>query len=112
MFHLDGRSVEAIWAGTVPSLPKTVDNIPIGDVVKRVKCEILQAASKDWTNWGATVDLTLIVNTQAGITPGVSVINLLAQVVDKARGTFSQSFFSWCWWHLEWASQPHRHDYV
>jgi hypothetical protein len=44
------------------------------------------------TTWVAAVDLTLIVNSQSGVTPGVSLINPLAQVVDKVRGTFPQSF--------------------
>jgi hypothetical protein len=71
-----------------------VANIPISDIVHRIKCEVGDAVNSDteWDGWTAGVDLTLIVNTQAGITPGVSIINPLAQVVDKARGTFSQSF--------------------
>jgi hypothetical protein len=80
------------------------------DVVDRVKCEIWEAltdyvpendppgkeeteTSLEFLNdWNASVSLTLTVDEQSSIAPGVSFINPLTQVVDKTRGTFPQSF--------------------
>jgi hypothetical protein len=76
----------------VPDLEPTVESIPIYKIVERVKCEILDAV-KDPLNvaayaaahhrrsrysflksWTAKIDLTLIVNDQAGVSPNFSVI--------------------------------------
>jgi hypothetical protein len=94
VFAVSVAVIGAVGSGctTVPPLPKEAGNIPISDVVDRIKCEVHDAGHEEWKDWKAGVDLTLIVNTQSGITPGVSFINPLVQAVDKARGTFSQSF--------------------
>jgi hypothetical protein len=94
----------------VPSLQPTTNSIPVYRIVERVKCELIDAIAEELTearlaeaehrksvysfltNWDATVDLTLIANDLSAISPGVSLVNPLKQVVDKARGTFSQSF--------------------
>jgi hypothetical protein len=83
---------------TVPPLGPMSNTIPINAIVDRINCELTQAITpqiEDYPflkTWQARANLTLTVNTQSGITPGVSIIDPLAQIVDKARGTFSQSF--------------------
>lgn len=90
---------------TVPSLQPTSNSIPIRDIVDRIYCELDSALSprmapgaKDINvrnllrTWSARMDLTFTINTSSGISPGVSFITPLTQIVDKARGTFSQSF--------------------
>jgi hypothetical protein len=73
-------------------------SISISEVVKRVKCEIYDA-TKDvqreywWFRyWGAKVDLDLVINEQAGLTPSVAFVNPLHQFKDTFLGTISQSF--------------------
>jgi hypothetical protein len=73
-------------------------SISINEVVKRVKCEIYEA-TKDvqreywWFRyWGAKVDLDLVVNEQAGVTPSVAFLNPLHQFKDTLIGSISQSF--------------------
>ncbi len=72
-------------------------SIPIRDVVKRVKCELYDA-TKDvqkeywWFKyWGAKIDLDLIVNEQAGVTPSLAFLDPLP-TVKNTLGSFSQSF--------------------
>jgi hypothetical protein len=91
---------------TVPTLQPTGKNsIPIRDIVDRIYCELdyalkdrmakdpkKDAVSKLLRDWTAKIDLTFTINTSSGISPGVSFIDPLPQVVDKATGTFSQSF--------------------
>jgi hypothetical protein len=96
----------------LPPLEGRVNNIPVYKVVERVKCELAQAMAVPLSNafgasvdgeppvleytflqdWVARFDLTLIVSAQSGLSPGVSFIDPLNQIVDKARGTFPQSF--------------------
>jgi hypothetical protein len=73
-------------------------SISINAVVKRVKCELYEA-TKDvqreywWFRyWGAKVDLDLVVNEQAGISPSVAFVNPLHQFKDTFIGNISQSF--------------------
>jgi hypothetical protein len=91
---------------SVPPLDTPTNPIRIHDVVDRVKCEIWQALKDDYLqgnykpddpfefleHWNALVSLTLTVDEQSSIAPGISFINPLVQIADKARGTFSQSF--------------------
>lgn len=85
---------------TTPSIEAEAKQVPISAIVERVKCEIWEATKSRLADprfaflkkWDATVDLTLIVNNQAGISPGVSVIAPLKSVTEAAKGTFSQSF--------------------
>jgi hypothetical protein len=74
--------------------------ISINEVVKRVKCELYEA-TKDvqqeywWFRyWGAKVDLDLVVNEQAGLTPSVAFLTPLNAHVfpSKLLGSVSQAF--------------------
>jgi len=100
-------SVAAIAASctSVPPLDSPIYTVPLDKIVERVKCELANAAGPKirppkgekvnggfLKSWTATVDLTFMVDANSGLSPGVSVVNPLVQVVDKARGTFSQSF--------------------
>ena len=85
---------------TTPSIEIETRSVPIVEIVKRVKCEIWLATNErledpDYAflkGWIATVDLTLIVNEQSGISPGVSLIEPLKTVALAGKGTFSQTF--------------------
>ncbi len=67
---------------TVPPLDQATGGIPVRDIVQRVKCEITDAFDKKtqdpkfrWMKtWTAKVDLTLVANAQAGVSPGASLI--------------------------------------
>jgi hypothetical protein len=73
-------------------------SISIREVVARVKCELYDA-TKDvrrdywWFRyWGAKVDLDLIINEQAGLTPSVAFVTPFHPFTSKILGTISQSF--------------------
>jgi len=81
---------------TVPSLDG--NSIAVSDVVERVKCDLADALPDPYkypwmANWVAKVDLTLIVNEQAGLTPTVSFIDLRPNAVVPGVGNIAQSFF-------------------
>ncbi len=90
---------------TLPSLnpidgtePAPDGSISINEVVKRIKCELYDA-TKDvkreywWFRyWGAKVDLDLVVNEEAGLTPSVAFITPYDVFSSKLLGSFSQSF--------------------
>jgi hypothetical protein len=92
----------------VPALDVEAESVRIIDVVKRVKCDIYDAFTEEtagrrrllsekdgyqWLEgWTAQVDLNLLVNNQAGLTPGATIIDPLHQVSIPRVGTFSQSF--------------------
>ena len=76
----------------VPDLDPTTESVPIYQIVERVKCELVKAVSEPladakkngsksryWflPSWNAGVDLTLVVNNQAGVSPSVSFIEPL-----------------------------------
>jgi hypothetical protein len=73
-------------------------SISINEVVARVKCELYDATrdiSRDYSwfrSWGAKVDLDLIVNEQAGLTPSVAFITPYAPFTSKVVGNISQAF--------------------
>jgi hypothetical protein len=84
-------------------------SISINEVVKRVKCELYDATrdvKRDYwwfRYWGAKVDLDLVVNEQAGLTPSIAILNPMqtvygtigSQVVpagQKAFQSFTQTF--------------------
>ena len=73
-------------------------SISINEVVARVKCELYDATRdirRDYwwfRYWGAKVDLDLIVNEQAGLTPSVAFISPYAPFTSKVIGNISQSF--------------------
>ena len=73
-------------------------SISINEVVARVKCEVYDATRdirRDYwwfRYWGAKVDLDLIVNEQAGITPSVAFVEPYAPFTSKVLGNISQSF--------------------
>ena len=80
---------------TVPSLEH--NNIPISDVVERIKCDLADAVPDAYrypwmANWVAKVDLTLIVNEQSGITPTASLIDLRPSAFVPGVGNIAQSF--------------------
>jgi hypothetical protein len=80
---------------TVPSLEH--NNIPIAEVVERVKCDLADAvpdANKyPWmANWVVKVDLTLIVNEQSGITPTANLIDLRPSAFVPGVGNIAQNF--------------------
>jgi hypothetical protein len=76
----------------VPDLEPTTKSIPVYEIVERVKCELIAAVrepledaeanpktSPYWflPDWNAGVDLTLVVNDQAGVSPSVSFVQPL-----------------------------------
>lgn len=80
---------------TVPSLDG--NRIAISEVVERVKCDLADALPDPYkypwmANWVAKVDLTLIVNEQAGLTPTVSFIDLRPTAVVPGVGNIMQNF--------------------
>jgi hypothetical protein len=108
------ESMFVVGCSTVPSLTmtknsqqSTIENpsIPVSEIVKRTKCELINALEIPLRNahknqhspyyfiptWVAKFDLTVTVNAQSGLSPGVSLINPLHQIADSARGTFPQS---------------------
>ena len=88
---------------SVPPLTQATGNIPIQDIVERVKCEIADSFDKrtddpyfQWMRtWGAKVDLTLIANDQGGITPVGAYVEPFANKIEHIGGqtlTFPQQF--------------------
>jgi hypothetical protein len=83
-----------------PSIEIETRQVPVSEIVERVKCEIWLATRDRLADpyfaflkkWDATVDLTLLINEQSGINPGVSVIDPLRSAIVAGKGTFSQSF--------------------
>jgi hypothetical protein len=80
---------------TVPELEP--NNIHVSDVVQRVKCDLADALPDPdryaWmADWVARIDLTLVISEQAGLTPGVSFIDLRPSAAVKGIGTFMQNF--------------------
>jgi hypothetical protein len=83
-----------------PSIQGETASVPVSEIVQRVKCEIWLATRDELANphfaflnnWDATVDLTMIVNNQAGVNAGVSIIEPLKNVTIANKGTFGQSF--------------------
>jgi hypothetical protein len=80
---------------TVPSLDG--NSIAVSDVVERVKCDLADALPDPYkypwmANWVAKVDLTLIVNEQAGLTPTVSFVDLRPTAAVPGVGNIMQNF--------------------
>lgn len=80
---------------TVPSLED--NRIAISDVVERVKCDLADALPDPYkypwmANWVAKVDLTLVINEQAGLTPTVSFVDLRPNAVVPGVGNIAQNF--------------------
>jgi hypothetical protein len=84
----------------VPDLAPTTESIPTSEIVARVKCEINDAVQPYLINpryawlrkWTAQADLNLIVNNQAGVSPGAIFTQPLKSVALTGKGTFAQSF--------------------
>jgi hypothetical protein len=86
----------ALMAGGCVTIPSLEGNrIAISDVVERVKCDLADALPDPYkypwmANWVAKVDLTLIINEQAGLTPTVSFVDLrhsAAVLSPRAKGS-------------------------
>jgi hypothetical protein len=80
---------------TIPSLEG--NSIAISDVVERVKCDLADALPDPYkypwmAGWVAKVDLTLVINEQAGLTPTVSFVDLRPNAVVPGVGNIAQSF--------------------
>src|SRR5437762_7764212 len=88
----------ALMAGGCVTIPSLEGNrIAISDVVERVKCDLADALPDPYkypwmANWVAKVDLTLIINEQAGLTPTVSFIDLRPNAVVPHVGNIAQNF--------------------
>jgi hypothetical protein len=88
----------ALLAGGCVTIPSLEGNrIAISDVVERVKCDLADALPDPYkypwmANWVAKVDLTLIVNEQAGLTPTVSFVDLRPTAVVPGVGNIMQNF--------------------
>jgi hypothetical protein len=97
-------SLGLLGCTSTPSIEVETKAVPISEIVERVKCEIWQAtkerlADPDFAflnKWDATVDLTLMINEQSVISPGVSIIDPLKSVTLPGKGTFNQSFKPSC----------------
>ena len=98
LLALLGTMASALVAGgcvTVPSLEG--NRIAISDVVERVKCDLADALPDPYkypwmANWVAKVDLTLVINEQAGLTPTVSFVDLRPSAVLPGVGNIAQNF--------------------
>jgi len=86
---------------TVPDLEE--DSVSISQIVQRVKCELAFAIPDplppyptgpyQWMrDWTAKVDLTLITNDQASLTPSVGIMHQMRPAVLPGIGTFGQMF--------------------
>lgn len=86
---------------TVP--PLDVDDIAVGDIVQRVKCEIALAIPEpggpwptgpyQWMrDWTAKVDLTLITNQQSSVTPTAVFTKFLPTIAVPGVGNVQQMF--------------------
>jgi hypothetical protein len=96
----------------VPAVDPEKESIRLGDLVKRVKCDMYYAVSTveqtpsgpvlvplstkkgyEWlSNWVIQANLNLVVNNQSGLTPGATFITPLKSVILPGKGTFSQSY--------------------
>src|SRR5690349_7860046 len=91
-------AVAALSAGGCVNVPSLDGNrIAVADVVERVKCDLADALPDPdkypWmASWVAKVDLTLIVNEQAGLTPTVSFIDLRPTAAVPGVGNIMQNF--------------------
>lgn len=82
---------------TVPPLEQATADIPIGDIVLRVKCELADAFSDRindpyyrWmATWTAKADLTLLANSQAAITPNGNYMQFRRSAVNTDAGPTS-----------------------
>jgi hypothetical protein len=83
--------------------PLKEDAVAVSAIVERVKCELAFAIPEpeppyptgryQWlADWTAKVDLTLITNDQAALTPGVSLIHPLPNAVVPLVGNVSRNF--------------------
>jgi hypothetical protein len=78
----------ALLAGctSVPPLQRDDKPVQVYEIVERVKCELAVSLAKRSLDqrltflqrWAVTVDLSLLVDTNSGLNPGVSIINPLA----------------------------------
>jgi hypothetical protein len=93
----------SLAAGCTTVPPLDVDDIAVADIVQRVKCEIAYAVPEpqgryptgpyQWMrDWTAKVDLNLITNAQASITPTAVFTNLLPTVAVPNVGNVGQMF--------------------
>ena len=88
----------ALMAGGCVTIPSLEGNrIAISDVVERVKCDLADALPDPYkypwmANWVAKVDLTLIINEQAGLTPTVSFVDLRHTAAVPGVGNVLQNF--------------------
>jgi hypothetical protein len=98
---LGGIAVAFSGCAVVPPLKE--DAVAVSAIVERVKCELAWAVPEpeppyptgryQWmADWTAKVDLTLITNDQAALTPGVSLIHPLPSEVVPLVGTVSRNF--------------------
>ena len=90
-----GVALPAGGCVTIPSLEG--NSIAISDVVERVKCDLADALPDPYkypwmAGWVAKVDLTLVINEQAGLTPTVSFVDLRPNAVVPGVGNIAQSF--------------------
>jgi hypothetical protein len=86
---------------TIPNLEQ--DGVSISEIVQRVKCELAFALPEpqppyptgpyQWMrDWTAKVDLTLITNNQASLSPSIGIVHQLPPAVLPRIGTFGQMF--------------------
>ncbi|TWB93037.1 hypothetical protein FBZ93_11176 [Bradyrhizobium macuxiense] len=91
----------AVGCASVPELEQ--DGVSISEIVQRVKCELAFAMPDpqppyptgryQWMrDWTAKVDLTLITNNQASLTPSIAVLHQMPPAVLTGIGTFGQMF--------------------
>ena len=73
---------------SVPSLD-SAHSVPMSEVIQRIKCEIVEAVPDPdqqdrlyaWMrNWTAKVDLGLVIEEKASLTPTISIIDLRSTV--------------------------------
>jgi hypothetical protein len=100
---IKGPSVALFLAGCAVVPPLQYDSVAISEVVQRIKCELALAVPEiqgqyptgtyQWMRyWTAKVDLTLVTNDQAMISPSAIFTTPMNQAVIPNVGTFPRSF--------------------
>jgi hypothetical protein len=96
-------AIAVAFSGCTVVPPLKEDAVAVSAIVERVKCELAFAVPEpqppyptgryQWmADWTAKVDLTLITNDQAAVTPGVSLIHPIPTAVVPLVGNVSRSF--------------------
>jgi hypothetical protein len=96
-----GAAASCSACTTIPDLEQ--EGVSISQIVQRVKCELAYSMPEpqppyptgayQWMrDWTAKVDLTLITNNQASLSPSVGIVHQMPPAIIPGIGTFGQMF--------------------